>query len=92
MARKNFSADFKAKVALEAIKGHLTVNEITAEYGVHPSQINSWKKQLLEASSDIFSRKKQRQNQDLQTEKDQLYQQIGQLQVEVNWFKKKLGH
>ncbi|MEE8059652.1 MAG: transposase [Pseudomonadales bacterium] len=56
MKRKKFTSKFKAKVAIEALKGHQTVNQIAAEFEVHPSQVNTWKKQLLEESVDIFSK------------------------------------
>ena len=88
--RRRFSAAFKAKVALEAIKGQRTMAQLAAEQQVHPSQITAWKKQLLAAAQDIFS---DRQGQDRQEQEElvaQLYQQIGQLKVEVDFLKKKL--
>lgn len=92
MKRKHFTTKFKAKVALEAIKGQRTVNEIASTYSVHPTQVNSWKKQLLEGASDVFNGKKQqRQELDAEAERDRLYRQIGMLQVEVDWMKKKTG-
>ena len=60
MQRKRHSAELKAKVALEAIKGHKTVNEIASEYGVHPMQITQWEKQALEELPDIFSSRLQK--------------------------------
>jgi len=86
--RKRYDAVFKAKVALEAIKGERTIAEISSECGVHPNQITKWKKQLLEEVPDIFSnsRKKKRKTEDLESE---LYKQIGQLKVELDWLKKK---
>ena len=88
--RRRFSAAFKARVALEAIKGQRTSAELAGEHQVHPSQITAWKKQLLAAAQDIFS---DRQGQDRQEQEElvaQLYQQIGQLKVEVDYLKKKL--
>jgi transposase-like protein len=92
MKRKQHSKEFKAKVALEALKGQKTANEIAAEYGVHPSQINTWKKRLLESAPEIFSRGQDRDAAQREAKEDRLYQQIGKLQVEVDWLKKKTGH
>ncbi len=90
MKRKRHSKEFKAKVALEALKGQKTANEIAAEYGVHPSQINTWKKRAQEALPDAFRRGQDRDEVQSEAEKDRLYQQIGKLQVELDWLKKKL--
>jgi transposase-like protein len=89
--RRNYSAAFKAKVALEAVKGDKTIAELASQYEVHPTQIIQWKKQLLESLPDVFnnSPQKDRQKQDELTE--HLYQQIGQLKVELDWLKKKSG-
>ena len=92
MKRKKFTSKFKAKVAIEALKGHQTVNQLASEFDVHPSQINTWKKQLLEESSDIFSKGRQRQAENAEEERDKLYSQIGRLKVEVDWLKKKTGY
>ncbi len=92
MKRKQHSKEFKAKVALEALKGQKTVNEIAAEYAVHPSQINTWKKRALEALPEVFSRGQDHEAVQREAEKDRLYRQIGKLQVEVDWLKKKTGH
>lgn len=92
MARKNFSSSFKSKVAITALKGHQTINEIACEFEVHPTQVTTWKKQLLEGSEDLFSQGKQKQAQSFDQERDRLYSQIGKLKVEVDWLKKKTGH
>lgn len=92
MARKKFTAEFKSKVAVEALKGHKTVSELSSEFGVHISQINAWKKHLLESSRDAFTGKKQRVTEAMDTERERLYAQIGKLQVELDWLKKKTGH
>ena len=89
--RKTYSADLKVKIALEAIKGQRTVNEIAGHYGVHPNQVTQWKKQALEGLPDIFSVRRARAAQDDEALKAQLYQQIGQLKVELDWLKKNLG-
>ena len=92
MSRKSFTAAFKSKVAIEAIKGHRTTSELASEFDVHPTQISGWKKQLLESSVDAFSGKSDRNRQSMDVERDRLYTQIGKLQVELDWLKKKTGH
>ena len=89
--RRNHSAAFKAKVALEAVKEEKTISELASQYEVHPSQITKWKKQLIESLPDIFSYRGQNQHQDQEALTAQLYQQIGQLKVELDWLKKKSG-
>ena len=89
--RKTHSAQFKTKVAIEAIKEHKTINELTAEYGIHASQLSSWKKQALEIIPQAFAGKKDKQEADLQVLIERLYQQIGQLTVECEFLKKSLS-
>jgi len=87
--RKRYDAEFKAKVALEAIKEEKTLAQLGSEYRVHPNQIAQWKKQLLETLPTLFSDKRkkvEKEGEDLQAE---LYKQIGQLKVENEWLKKK---
>ena len=84
MKRQKFSSKFKAKAAIEALKGDQTVNQLASELDVHPSQVNNWKKQLLEESSDIFSKGRKRQAENAEEERDKLYSQIGRLKVEVD--------
>ena len=91
MSKKSFTAEFKSKVAIEALKGNRTINELSTEFGVHSTQINSWKKQLLTSSKEIFSLKKKKLADDNEAEKERLYSQIGRLKVEADWLKKKLG-
>lgn len=91
MKRRKFSDEFKSKVALEAIKGQRTVNELAQEFGVHMNQIGLWKKQLLEAAPKVFNQGKDHEAERLNRERDQLYRKVGQLQVEVDWLKKKTG-
>jgi putative transposase len=81
----------KARVALAAIKGDRTIAELAGEFQVHPSQITQWKRQLLEALPEVFSRRRDRQRQEQQEQTARLYQQIGQLKVELDWLKKKSG-
>ena len=92
MQRKKYSAQLKAKVALEAVKGNKTINEISGEFGGHPTQIQQWKKQLLEELPNIFSKKRASEAKEAEELKAQLYQQIGQLKVELDWVKKKSGY
>ena len=87
--RKRHGADFKARVALEAIKEQRTVNEIAALYEVHPVQVSQWKKQAREGLADLFSSGRVRDEKDDEDLRDRLYQEIGQLKVELDWLKKK---
>ena len=92
MRRSRYSAELKAKVALEAIRGQKTVNEIASQYDVHPSQVGTWKKQALESLPEVFSNGKAKSHEEEQAKLDALYQQIGQLQVELSFLKKRTGH
>ena len=92
MKRNRFSKDFKSKVAIEALKGHKTTSELTSEFGVHATQINQWKRQLLEGASGLFGQAAQKQTETHEAEKERLYSQIGRLKVEVDWLKKKTGY
>ena len=73
MKRKTFTAKFKSKVAIEALKGHRTVNEIASEFDVHPSQVNTWKNLLLEESIDIFSKGRKQRADTVEDDKDKAY-------------------
>ncbi len=90
MKRRKFSPEFKSKVALEAIKGIQTIHEIARQYEVHPNQVSSWKKQMLQRLPQVFS-DKSGSSKDHDREKEMLYQQIGRLQVELTWLKKKVN-
>jgi transposase-like protein len=87
--KKNHDAIFKAKVALEAVKSEKTIAQLSSEYGVHSNQIGQWKKHLLQELSTLFSDKRKRVDQAEEAEKDELYRQIGQMKVELEWLKKK---
>ena len=89
--RKRYDGSFKARVALEAIRGDRTVAEIAAAYGVHPNQISKWKKQALDELPKIFSCRYEKTEAQGKELTDQLYQQIGRLKVELDWLKKKAG-
>jgi len=88
--RKQHSAEFKAKVALEGIVGRETVNEIAKRYEVHPNMISRWKQDALDGMSEIFSTKRDKKAKEDENTKEELYKQIGQLTVEVDWLKKKI--
>ncbi len=89
--RKQYSAQFKARVALEALKGLKTVNELASTYGVHPTQIAHWKHHLQKEMPEIFSARRAKREHDQEAFEAQLYQQIGQRKVELDWMKKKAG-
>jgi transposase len=89
--RKVLSGEQKAKVALEAAKGLKTVNEIAQEFGVHPTQVGLWKKALLENASQLFDAKRGPKPLDASSDSDRLYAKIGQLNMELEWLKKKSG-
>ncbi len=89
--RKNYGAEFKAKVALEAIRGELTVAELVAKHGVHQTLINTWKRQALEGMSGIFSGKAEAKAAEKDGEIEKLHAKIGQLVVERDFLAKASG-
>lgn len=82
---------FKAKVALEAIKEEKTSLELASEYQVHPGQIRNWKLTASKGIVDLFTGKKKKTDKDKDELIEELYRQIGQLKVELDWLKKKSG-
>jgi len=91
MMRKKFEAGFKAKVALEAIKGEKTLAEISSQYGVHANMITRWKQEALEKLPGLFDKKAERRENAEEAEKvDKLYKAVGELKMENDWLKKKL--
>ena len=88
--RKQYSSQFKAKVALEAVQNESTVAEIAQKYGVHPTMVNNWKRALLDGASNIFD-KGQKSPKQIDAKVDELYRQIGQLKVERDFLSKKSG-
>jgi len=86
--RKNHDAAFKAKVALEALKGEKTMAQISSEYGVHVNQIRQWRQKLLEELPGLFSDRRQKRDKETEEMTAELYRQIGQLKVELDWLKK----
>jgi transposase-like protein len=89
--RKKHSAEFKAKVALEALREARTAAEIGSQYAIHATQVAKWKKQALDGLSEIFSLGKGQEARAQDELVPKLYQQIGELKVELDWFKKKSG-
>jgi transposase-like protein len=90
-SRKTFSSQLKAKVALEAIRGSKTINEIAQEFGVHPTQVGLLKKELQVHASGIFDTKRGPRPEDPSSSPDRLYSEIGRLKMELDWLKKKSG-
>jgi transposase-like protein len=88
--RKQFSKEYKARVALEALKGLKTTAELSSEYSVHTTQIKQWKKELQTGMAEIFTRKKTGEAKEQEKMVDELYKRIGQLEMDNNWLKKKL--
>jgi len=91
MARQSYSKEFKARVALDALKGQKTASEIASEYQIHPNQVSQWKKKALVGMAESFARGKSNEVEDMERERDRLYRKVGQLQVEVDWLKKVTG-
>lgn len=89
--RTKRTPEFKAKVALAAIRGDQTINELASQYGLHPNQITAWKRQAQDELATIFDSKKTSASKADEKLKEELYCQIGQLKVELDWLKKKSG-
>jgi putative transposase len=88
--RKRHSEEFKAKVALDAIKGVRTLSELSGMHGVHPAVIAQWKRQLVEGAAELFRRGAGATGKSERELTGPLYEEIGRLKVEVDWLKKKL--
>jgi transposase-like protein len=89
--RKTHSAEFKAKVAVDAIKGLKTASELASQHQVHPTQISTWKKQALEIVPEAFKRGREKNLLSEEALTAPLYEEIGRLKMELDWLKKKLG-
>jgi putative transposase len=89
--RKQHSAAFKAQVALAALKGDRTVNELAAHFGVHPTLIHDWKKRLLGGAEQVFANGLPHGAADAEAQKAELFEQIGRLKMELEWLKKKVA-
>jgi transposase-like protein len=87
--RQRHTAAFKAQVALAALKGDKTVNELASQHGVHPTLIHGWKKQMLGSAEDIFLGPSKAAATDHEAVQAQLYEKIGRLEMELDWVKKK---
>ena len=89
--RCQHSPEFKFKVALEAAKGNRTMAEVAGEAGIHPNQISQWKSQLLDEGATLFRRNGDRSLREFEQREAELYEQIGRLQMELEWLKKKVA-
>ena len=87
--RRQFSNQFKFTVALEAVKGLKTVNQIAGDYNVHPNQVSTWKKQLLADGPAVFDNDHSNTEHEQAVRETELYEQIGRLKMELEWLKKK---
>ena len=91
--RTRYNEEFKAKVAMEALREQRTINEIAGQYQIHPNQVTKWKNQLIGNAKILFEDGRTKKNdKDKEELESRLYQQIGQLQVELEWLKKKSGN
>ena len=89
--RKSYAAQFKAKVALEALQGMKTINEIAQKHGIHPVQVSTWKKEIQAQASTLFDKKRGKKKINDHESPDNLYSEIGRLKMELDWLKKKSG-
>ena len=87
--RKSYTAEFKAKVALEAVRGDKSLAELSSKYDIHPSQVRQWKNDMLSGLPDIFSGKKKKREKQNEHNESKLFEKIGRLEVDVDWLKKK---
>jgi transposase len=89
--RRRFDAGFKAKVALEAIRGLKTISEIAQQFKVHPNQVTLWKQQLVTQAAQVFESGAAKSAKGDEPQAAELYEQIGRLKVELEWLKKKVA-
>jgi len=88
--RRKFTASFKSEVVIEALKERRTISELAQQFDLHPNQITTWKKDFLAGASKVFDEGADPEQESLRQKQDELYQQIGRLQVENEWLKKKV--
>ena len=88
--RRRFSDEFKARVAVEAVKGLKTLNELAAQYQVHPNQVSDWKKQLLTNAPELFASGRKPDGKSEEELTAPLYEEIGRLKMDLKWLEKKL--
>lgn len=86
--RKQYKAEFKFQLALEAVKGLKTINQLASEHELHPNQLSQWKRQLLEEGAAIFSKSSVQSQQEVAKVEAELYEQIGRLKMDLEWLKK----
>jgi len=89
--RSKWNKATKFRVAMEAYKADRSVTEIAEEYGIHPTQVHRWKKELMEHGPDVFAGKRETDDRAVEAERDELYRKVGHQQVQIDSFKKKLG-
>jgi transposase-like protein len=89
--RKTYSGKFKGKVALAAVKEEKTIAELASQYEVHPTQVKAWKQHVLTHVEELFVDKRRKHEKEKEQLLEELYKQIGQLKVELDWVKKKAG-
>lgn len=87
--RRKFTATFKTEVVLEALKERKTMSELAQQFDLHPNQITTWKREFLQGAVTVFETKRSSEQENLEQERDQLFQQIGRLQVENDFLKKR---
>ena len=89
--RKTHSPKFKARVAIEALRGEKTLSQLGSQYKVHPMQIAKWRKAALEQLPELFVDGRSRKSRNEETDKDALFEEIGRLKMELDWLQKKAG-
>jgi putative transposase len=90
--RKLHTSGYKFRIALEAVKEKMTINQLASYHGLHPSQVSQWKRQLLDTGEQLFSRKSSKMEREQANQEKELYEQIGRLKMELEWLKKKVSH